>query len=76
MCDNRACNKYGTASDITLPYNTEVGYFESTTGNISGIYGMSGPIWEYAIISMIDVNDNLLSGRNASLNSGFIGAYG
>ena len=28
-------------------YNTEIGYKASTTGNISGIYDMSGGAWEY-----------------------------
>ena len=40
--DNRACNQYGTTSNITQPYNTETGYLASTTGNITGIYDMSG----------------------------------
>ncbi len=31
----------------TRPYNTEIGYLASTTGNISGIYDMSGCSWEY-----------------------------
>ncbi|MFV0249464.1 MAG: type II secretion system protein [Bacilli bacterium] len=41
---------YGTfeaSSDITLPYNTTTGYLASTTGNISGIYDMSGGAHEY-----------------------------
>lgn len=29
------------------PYNTTTGYLASTTGNISGIYDMSGGAWEY-----------------------------
>ncbi len=29
------------------PYNTETGYLASTTGNITGIYDMSGCAWEY-----------------------------
>ena len=28
-------------------YNTEIGYLASTTGNITGIYDMSGGAWEY-----------------------------
>lgn len=38
---------YGTDSSVTLPYNTETGYKASTTGNITGIYDMSGGAWEY-----------------------------
>ena len=33
---------YGNTADLTQPYNTTVGYTASTTGNISGIYDMSG----------------------------------
>ncbi len=29
------------------PYNTETGYLASTTGNITGVYDMSGGAWEY-----------------------------
>jgi hypothetical protein len=34
--------KYGSSSSYTQAYNTTVGYKASTTGNISGIYDMSG----------------------------------
>jgi len=37
----------GTTEDITQPYNTETGYKATTTGNITGIYDMSGGAWEY-----------------------------
>ena len=37
----------GTSSPITEPYNTATGYLASTTGNISGIYDMSGGTYEY-----------------------------
>ena len=36
-----------TVTEITQPWNTPVGYLASTTGNISGIYDMSGGTWEY-----------------------------
>ena len=36
-----------TDFSITTPYNTEIGYKASTTGNISGIYDMSGGSHEY-----------------------------
>ena len=38
---------YGTDSSVTLPYNTSTGYKASTTGNITGIYDMSGGTHEY-----------------------------
>ncbi len=31
----------------TQPYNTETGYLASTTGNITGVYDMSGCAYEY-----------------------------
>ncbi len=37
----------GTDASVTLPYNTTTGYKASTTGNITGIYDMSGGAWEY-----------------------------
>lgn len=73
--DNRACNKYGTTNDITRAYNNETGYLASTTGNISGIYDMSGGSWEYIMGIMVDASGNPLSGNNASLNSGFNGGF-
>ncbi len=42
-----AQNLFGTESSVTLPYHTETGYLASTTGNISGIYDMSGGSWEH-----------------------------
>ena len=74
--DNRDCNKYGNTSDITLPYNTEIGYKASTTGNISGIYDLSGGSWKYMMSVIIDSTGNSLSGRNAESNFGFIGDFG
>ena len=37
----------GGTINFTLPYNTETGYLASTTGNITGIYDMSGGAHEY-----------------------------
>ena len=37
----------GIDSTKTLPYNTETGYKASTTGNITGVYDMSGGALEY-----------------------------
>ena len=74
--DNRDCNRYGTSSDITSPYNTEVGYLASTTGNISGIYDMSGGAWEMVMGIVSNSSGNPYSGPNVSSNSGFFGPYG
>ena len=38
---------FGKTPAVTLPYNTPTGYKASTTGNITGIYDMSGGVWEY-----------------------------
>ena len=43
----------GTSDTITQPWNTPVGYLASTTGNITGVYDMSGGAWEY-VASCID----------------------
>ena len=40
----------GTSGDgqtYNSAYNTEIGYLASTSGNISGVYDMSGGAWEY-----------------------------
>lgn len=38
---------FGTAAKVTQPYNSEIGVLASTTGNITGIYDMSGGNAEY-----------------------------
>ena len=38
---------YGDGENYNQPYNTSIGYLASTTGNISGVYDMSGGAWEY-----------------------------
>ena len=48
----------------------------STTGNISGIYDMSGGNWEYVMGVVKDASGNPMSGRNNTYNSGFNGTYG
>ncbi len=37
----------GQSTTNNQPYNTETGYLASTTGNITGVYDMSGGAWEY-----------------------------
>ena len=53
--DESFTGAYGTNNSTTLPYNTETGYLASTTGNISGIYDMSGGSFEY-VAAYIDGN--------------------
>ena len=73
---NEECNKYGTSENITKSWNTSVGYLASTTGNISGVYDMSGGAWEYVMGVMLDKNGKPMSGRNSKYNSGFNGTFG
>jgi len=44
-----SCNTYGTASSVTKPYNTGIGYLASTTSNITGVYDMAGGSWDYVM---------------------------
>ena len=70
-----ACNEYGTSDNITKSWNTEIGVKASTTGNISGIYDMSGGAWEYVMGVMLDSkNEKPCSGKDIN-NSGFNGTY-
>ena len=59
---------YGTADTLTQAYNTTTGYLASTTGNITGIYDMSGGAYEYMAsyrvgqnVSTSGVSDSMLS---------------
>mgnify|MGYP004564110875 CR=1 FL=1 len=56
-------------------YNTQIGVLASTTGNISGIYDMSGGAYEFVMGVMEDsLNSNIpSSGYSLQLNSGFTG---
>ncbi len=38
---------YGDGAAYNQAYNSAIGYLASTTGNISGVYDMSGGAWEY-----------------------------
>ncbi|MCI8574845.1 MAG: hypothetical protein HFI09_00035 [Bacilli bacterium] len=70
-----SCNPFGNTEDITKPWNTEVGYLASTTGNISGIYDMSGGAYEYVMGVMTDKEGKPISGKNNLKNSGFNGPF-
>ena len=59
----------GSASDICNTYNTTDGMLASTTGNIYGVYDMSGGAWEYVMGNMVDS-----SGSFYVNNSGFSSA--
>ena len=56
-------------------WNTPTGYLASTTGNITGVYDISGGTTEYVMGVMKDSNGNLMSGQNSTFNSGFNGTF-
>lgn len=65
-------NQHGTADSITKPWtNVNTSGFASTTGNITGIYDMSGGTWDFVMAVY-----NGYSGKCNSSNSGFNGRYG
>ena len=71
---NEECNRYCNDGSCNTAYPNSV--LASTTGNISGIYDMSGGAWEYVMGIMLDQNGNPMSGRNNLYNSGFNGTFG
>ena len=54
-------------------YNTTLGQNASTTGNIYGIYDMSGGAFDYVMGVFADTNGKPRSGMDSSYNSGFTG---
>src|SRR5574344_1195127 len=43
-----------SSSDTVYAYNTSNGYLATTTGNITGIYDMSGGTWEHVMGDLLD----------------------
>ena len=63
----------GSSTSVTNgAYNTDLGKDASTTGNIYGIYDMSGGSNEYVMGVYTDGTQNW-SGKNSTYNSGFTG---
>ena len=56
-------------------YNTSQGIDASTTGNIYGVYDMSGGSWEY-VMGVYTDGSKLWSGIDSDFNSGFNGCLG
>jgi len=59
-------------------YNTTDGMLASTTGNIYGIYDLSGGAWEYTMGNMVDLNSNFTpggSGFGNIINKKYYDAY-
>ena len=67
--------KAGSASSTTCnEYNTELGKGASTTGNIYGVYDMSGGAYEYTMANLM-YKDGVtpMSGYSSNQNSGYTG---
>ena len=71
---SQECNRYCNDGSCNTSYPNSI--LASTTGNISGIYDMSGGAWEYVMGVMMDQSGNPMSGRNSIENSRFNGRFG
>ena len=55
-------------------YNTNNGMLASTTGNIYGVYDMSGGAWEYTMSNIVSSDGTIMmSGYSSLSNSGYTG---
>ena len=68
-------NGSGSTTNVAM-WNTPTGYLASTTGNITGVYDMSGGAHEYVMGVQVDNNGLPLSGIHNIYNSGFNGTLG
>ena len=61
-------------SETCNAYNTATGMLASATGNIYGVYDMSGGAWEYTMGNIVS-NDGtiMMSGYDTTYNSGYTG---
>ena len=59
-----------------ISYGEAAEYPQSTTGNISGIFDISGGVTEFVMGVFANSNGALWSGNSASSNSGFTGLLG
>ncbi|MCL2859738.1 MAG: hypothetical protein FWF46_04095 [Oscillospiraceae bacterium] len=55
-----------TTGSNSYPYNTTQGVLASTTGNITGVYDMSGGVWEY-VAAYVNNGDSSLNSHCLSL---------
>jgi len=62
-----------TETCTTNTYETSKGQAASTTGNITGIYDMSGGSWEYIMGVLLDPEGKPRSGYTLNSNSGYTG---
>ena len=65
----------GSSSSSTCnSYDTEQGMLASTTGNIYGVYDMSGGAYDYAMGNIVSKNGTtMMSGYSNAYNSGYTG---
>ena len=65
----------GSSSSTTCnTYNMATGMLSSTTGNIYGVYDLSGGAYEYVMANIVsDDGTMLMSGNESSNNSGYTG---
>ena len=70
---NEECNKYCNDGTCNTAYPSST--LSSTTGNITGVFDMSGGAWEYVMGAMLDESGRLISGRSYIHNSGFNGIF-
>ena len=68
-------NNDGT-SECEISFNNSDTYPQSTTGNITGIFDMSGGAQEYVMGTLADDNDTPYIGRHNIWNTGFNGVLG
>lgn len=71
---NPSVSTSGTDPTITQPYNTEIGHKASTTGNITGVYDMSGGSYERVAGWRVD-NGSALGLRNEFRDSKYLDTY-
>ncbi|MEG1146127.1 MAG: hypothetical protein RSE21_01695 [Bacilli bacterium] len=65
-----------TNESCQIEYGNSLSYPQSTAGNITGIFDMSGGSYEYTMGVLADSNGTPYSGRNSDWNSGFNGPFG
>ena len=75
------CGATSSTTEVTtaaceIQYGNATSYPQSTTGNITGVFDMSGGAWEYMMSVRADENGIALSGKNYLHNSGFNGKFG
>ncbi len=77
--DQHAGNgEYGTEPPITMPWNSGAGYFASTTGNITGVYDMSGGTYERVagtIDGLVDSSGFSTTELKNYMNNGYMDKY-